>query len=96
MRPLRQGQDGNHYASPRSAAKARSSPVTDRADDIPVAALVATSDIIAFPDATAIDHAHQRIAMIGDAKPIADVRAVSIDRQRLSLQCMNDHQGSSL
>ena len=66
--------------------------VADQADDVAVVAFVAAADIIGFPNAAPLDHGHQRITMVGDVQPVTDVGPVAIDRQRLSFQCMNDHQ----
>src|SRR5689334_18274473 len=57
--------------------------VADHAYDVAVVALVAAADIVGLADAAALDHGHQRVAVIRDVQPIPDVRAVAIDRQRL-------------
>src|SRR6185437_7394621 len=52
---------------------------------------LAGADAVELARTAALQHALDRRAMIRDVKPVADVPAIAIDRQRLARQRAMDH-----
>ena len=56
----------------------------DRAHKVDVAPLVLAADVVGAPDRALCQHRQQRIGVILDIKPVADVLARAVDRDRLA------------
>ncbi len=65
-------------------------------DDVEVGALVVAADVVGFADAAALEHGAEGAAVVEDEEPVADLLAVAVDRQRLALEGVGDHQRDEL
>lgn len=69
---------------------------TNQLDDVNVLHLVMPADVVNLSDAPVVDNHVNRLAVILDVKPIADVLALAVDRQRFIVQAVRDHQRDQL
>src|SRR3546814_12960612 len=58
--------------------------------------LVVAADVVGFADHTFADHLEQRAGVVFDEQPVADLRAIAIDRQRLAIEGIEDDQWDQL
>ena len=65
-------------------------------DDVDVLHFIVAADIIDFADAALLEDEVDGPAMVFDIEPVANIEAVPIDRQRLVMQGVDDHEGNQL
>src|SRR5690606_24627777 len=70
--------------------------VEERGDHLKVAALVACTDVIYLAGAAVLIRQPDGTAMVIDVDPIADVLPVAVDRKRLVVHRVGDHQRDQL
>ena len=70
--------------------------IADRLHDLDVALLVTSADIVGLADNAIARHEHQGRGMVFDIEPVADVFASPVNRKRLSLDGVEDHQRNEL
>src|SRR3954471_12521471 len=68
----------------------------DAIDNREVCLLVVGTDVVVLPRARRTQHEHDRRAMVLHVQPVADVATVPIDRQRSSVQGVQNRQGDQL
>ena len=70
--------------------------VTEPVDDLEVGPLVAAADIVFFARTPLVEHQQQTRAVILDVQPVADVRAVAVDRQWPAVDRVQDDERNQL
>ena len=65
-------------------------------DDVDISHFIMAADIIDFADMALLEDEVDGPAMVFDIEPVADIEAVPIDRQRLVMQGIDDHEGNQL
>ena len=65
-------------------------------DDVDISHFIMAADIIDFADMALLEDEVDGPAMVFDIEPVADIKAVPIDRQRLVMQGIDDHEGNQL
>ena len=68
----------------------------DGLDDVDVGALIVATDIVDLADAALLQDQVDGMAVVLDVEPVADVLAVTVDRQLLVGQRVDDHQRDEL
>ena len=68
----------------------------DRAHHLEIAARLAGADRVGGAGLALLQHAHQRVGVVLDEDPVAQVGAVAVDRQRLALQRVQRDQRDQL
>ena len=68
----------------------------DGLDDVDVGALIMAADVVDLADAALLQNQVDGMAVILDVEPVADVLAVTVDRQLLVGQRVDDHQRDEL
>ena len=64
--------------------------------DIDVFHAIASANVIDMSDLTALKHCADRSAMISDEQPVALVQSIAVNRQRSSLNRVQNHQRNQL
>lgn len=64
--------------------------------DVDIPHFIVAADIIDFADTALLEDEVDGPAMVFDIEPVADIEAVPIDRQRLVMQGIDDHEGNQL
>jgi hypothetical protein len=73
--------------------------IKDRAEcanHIQIGLLVPASDIVRFAEFACIENTPDGRTVIPDIEPVADLLAITVDRQRLKRKCIEDAQGNEL
>src|SRR5262245_24753029 len=70
--------------------------IANRADDINVATLAIAPDVIGFPHPTAFQYQRQRLHMIVNEQPVANVEPTAVDRHGFAVQSLDDRQWDEL
>ena len=65
-------------------------------NDVDIPHFIVTADVIDFADTALLEDEVDGPAMVFDIEPVADIEAVPIDRQRLVMQGIDDHEGNQL
>lgn len=68
----------------------------DGLDDVDVGALIVTADVVDLANATLLQDQVDGMAVILDVEPVANILAVTVDRQLLVGQRVDDHQRDEL
>ena len=68
----------------------------DGLDDVDVGALIVTADVVDLADATLLQDQVDGMAVILNVEPVANILAVTVDRQLLVGQRIDDHQRNEL
>ena len=68
----------------------------DRPHQVDVPRLVLAADIVATPDLSLLQNQKQGVGVILDVKPVADILARAIDRDRLAVERVQDHDRDQL
>ena len=68
----------------------------DGLDDVDVGALIVAADVVDLADTALLQNQVNRMAVILDVEPVADILAVAVDRQLLVGQRVDDHQRDEL
>ncbi len=66
--------------------------VANGVNHVNIAAFIDPADIIAFAEPALFHHQQQSLGVIIDEQPVANIRALAIDRQRVAFQGVEDHQ----
>ncbi|PAV72886.1 hypothetical protein WR25_21003 [Diploscapter pachys] len=91
--------DRGHLLGIGLAVGTRATIVEDRAQrlyHLDVLSLVVAADIVGAPRLTPLEHRLQRADVILDVQPVAHLVALAVDRQRLAIQGLGDHQRDQL
>lgn len=64
-------------------------------DDVDISHFIMAADVINFADTALLEDEVDGPAMVFDIEPVADIKAVPIDRQRLVMQGIDDRRGIS-
>ena len=56
--------------------------------DVEIGALVAAADIVGLADRAALQDERERVGVILDVEPVANVQAIAIDGQRLAREAL--------
>ncbi|MPM69922.1 hypothetical protein SDC9_116870 [bioreactor metagenome] len=64
--------------------------------DLDVRLFVPAADVVGLTELAAFEHAADGAAVVLDVEPIANLHAITIDRQRLARQGVHDHQWDQL
>ena len=70
--------------------------LADELDDVDVSHLVVAADVVDLTDPALVDDQVDRLAVILDVKPVTDVQALAVDRKRLVVETVGDHQRNQL
>ena len=70
--------------------------IADRADHIDVATLGLAADVVGLAHAAAFQHQRQRLRMVVDKQPVANIESAAVDRHRLALEPLDDRQRDQL
>jgi len=62
----------------------------ERFDQLKVGALILAADVVTAAQLALVHHQQQRVGVVFDKQPVADVRPVAVDRQRLSSERVED------
>lgn len=65
-------------------------------DDVDIPHFIMAADVIDFADTALLEDEVDGSAMVFDIEPVADIEAVPIDRQRLVMQGIDNHEGNQL
>ena len=65
-------------------------------DDVDIPHFIVAADVIDFADTAFLEDEVDGPAMVFDIEPVADIEAVPIDRQRLVMQGIDNHEGNQL
>ena len=65
-------------------------------DDVDIRHLVMAADVVDLADSALVDNQVNRLAVILDIQPVADVLALAVDRQRLVGKRVGNHQRNQL
>ena len=65
-------------------------------DNLNVGFLIVTAEIIYLTDSSFFQHGQDAVAVIFDIEPIPDIQTLTINRQRLILRSIVDHQRNQL
>ena len=67
-----------------------------RRHDLEVLALVRAADVVRLPRPAALEHAVDAAAEVLDEEPVAHLAPVAVDRKRVAVQRVQDHQRNQL
>src|SRR5258708_7757180 len=70
--------------------------ITNGADNLEVPFFASPTDVVGFPDSALGEHRANGAAVILDVKPVANVFAVAVDRERLAGARVQDHERNKL
>lgn len=65
-------------------------------DNVDVGALVVAADVVALADVALLERRDDSAAVVLNIEPVADLLAVAVDRQRLALKGVRDHERDEL
>ena len=65
-------------------------------DDFDVRQMTGAGDVVDLAVAAALEHREDRAAVVVDIQPVAHLQTVTVDRQRLALQGVRDHERNQL
>ena len=65
-------------------------------NDVDILHFIVAADVIDFADTALLENEVDGPAMVFDIEPVADIEAVPIDRQRLVMQGIDNHEGNQL
>jgi hypothetical protein len=68
--------------------------VTNAVNDLEVRAFAIASERVALAGLARLDRTNDAGAMIVHVDPVTDIGTVAIDRQRLALECVENHEGN--
>ena len=69
---------------------------TDCLDDFQIGAFAVATDVVDLTHPSPLEHEPDCAAVVGHIQPVPDLPAVAVDRQRLALQTVEDHQRDQL
>src|SRR5690606_36592960 len=67
-----------------------------QADEVDVIALVVAADVVGLADPTAGDHGVQRLGVVADVEPVADVFTAAVNGDGFAAQGLEDDDGDEL
>ncbi len=70
--------------------------VADRADQLQVRPLVLAPDVVAAPEHTLFQYEEERVGVILDIEPVANIGSVAVDRDRLARERVQDDDRNEL
>lgn len=68
--------------------------VANPLDDGKIGSFVAPANVVGIADIAAFENERQRLGMILNVEPVADILTIAVDRERFATECFNDDVGN--